>query len=420
MPKGIKIIPPRHLGLPDSTEEETEPASSSVLPEPKASLRFRGRLLKKKAKAKPKTKAKAKTKARPKGKAKAKAVIKKSKAPRYRRGKRPFRPEIDSVTIEDPGEEAHNLFLLGLEIEAAKAGVHFSGKGDGEADNGLCIRQESRSSGEGSGTKEGSCSKEGVRGTCSGEAKGLQVWLGSQSASEGLASIRVPTRDTFEATLCHSSKGCNCISDERAGPPGSCYAAERVGGSSGSGRVRGRDLGKVAIPCGRAEGDDEASATSTSSGSSEDLSSIRNGRGLAEIAGFSQSSGLSGASAPLWTMDSESWSAGVFGIDKPKHNRGSSQSGSEHHGTTAAPRALPPPPPAPSSFGELLLDLPPPPAVPGTGTTPPTLDLPTPPPVPKAASAPIVAKPKPVPVKKMPVAAKAGEVVPIWSDSDRE
>ena len=31
-------------------------------------------------------------------------------------------------------------------------------------------------------------------------------------------------------------------------------------------------------------------------------------------------------------MDSEPWSAGVSGIDKPKHHRGSSQSGSEHHG----------------------------------------------------------------------------------------
>ena len=126
-------------------------------------------------------------------------------------------------------------------------------------------------------------------------------------------------------------EGCNGISDERTGPPGARYATERVGGNSGSSRVRGGNLGKMAIPCGRAEGGNETSATSASSGSSEDLSSIRNGRGPTEIAGFSQSSGLSGASAPLWTVDSEPWSAGVSGIDKPKHHRGSSQSGSEHY-----------------------------------------------------------------------------------------
>ena len=287
--------------------------------------------LEKESQSQGKDKSQGKDQGKAKRKGQSKGRDQEEQGPKIQKGQEAFPARDRLCDDRGPGRGGPQSFPARARDRSGQGWVHFSGKGDVEADNGLCIRQESRSSDGGSGAKEGSRSKEGVRGTCSGEAKGLQVWFGSQSASEGLASIRVPTRDTFEATLCHSSKGCSCISDERAGPPGACYATERVGGSSGSGRVRGRYLGKVAITCGRVERGDEASATSTSSGSSEDLSSIRNGRGLAEIAGFSQSSGLSGASAPLWTMDSESWSAGVFGIDKPKHNRGSSQSGSEHY-----------------------------------------------------------------------------------------
>ena len=405
---------------------------------------FSRKALEKESQSQGKDKSQGKDQGKAKRKGQSKGRDQEEQGPKIQKGQEAFPARDRLCDDRGPGRGGPQSFPARARDRSGQGWVHFSGKGDGEADNGLCIRQESRSSGEGSGAKERSRSKEGVRGTCSGEAKGLQVWLGSQSASEGLASIRVPTQDTFEATLCHSSKGCSCISDERAGPPGACYATERVGGSSGSAESEEETWRKWQSPVVEPKEvmkppppppAPAAPRIYPRSVTVEDLQRLRDFPNLRDLA---EQALLYGP----WTLNlGQQASLGLISPSTIEEARRAAAS------TTAAPRALPPPPPAPSSFRELLLDLPPPPAVPGTGTTPPALDLPTPPPVPKAsaptpaldlptppkvppavpkvsappaASAPIVAKPKLVPVKKMPVAAKAGEVVPIWSDSDRE
>ena len=166
--------------------------------------------LEKESQSQGKDKSQGKDQGKAKRKGQSKGRDQEEQGPKIQKGQEAFPARDRLCDDRGPGRGGPQSFPARARDRSGQGWVHFSGKGDVEADNGLCIRQESRSSDGGSGAKEGSRSKEGVRGTCSGEAKGLQVWFGSQSASEGLASIRVPTRDTFEATLCHALLGSPC------------------------------------------------------------------------------------------------------------------------------------------------------------------------------------------------------------------